>query len=147
MAIKRANATKNTPNNTTKEVVKKTIEKQSKEVTPKKVVKKTTSKKSTTPTKEKSKYLVINETADRSYVGNQYFNKRLYNNFIKFGYDKADFSKPVIIVIGNEANGISDEILAISDVNIKIPIDGNAESLNAAVAAAIIMYEVRRPRK
>ncbi|MDY3927748.1 MAG: RNA methyltransferase [Clostridia bacterium] len=62
-------------------------------------------------------------------------------------YTKADFSKPVIIVIGNEANGISNEILAISDVNIKIPIDGNAESLNAAVAAAIIMYEVRRQRK
>lgn len=62
-------------------------------------------------------------------------------------YTNADFTKPVIIVVGNEANGISDEILNLSDINIKIPIDGRAESLNAAVAAAVIMYEVRRQRK
>ena len=62
-------------------------------------------------------------------------------------YIKADMKKPVIIVIGNEANGISDEILSLSDIDIKIPIDGKAESLNAAVAAAIIMYEVNRQRR
>ncbi len=62
-------------------------------------------------------------------------------------YTSADFTKPVIIVIGNEANGISEEVLSISDINIKIPIDGKAESLNAAIAAAIIMYEVNRQRK
>lgn len=100
MAITRANAN-NKPS--TKKVIKKT-EKSKKEVAPKKVVKKTTSKKSTAPAKEKSKYLVINETADRSYVGNQYFNKRLYNNFVKFGYDKADFSKPTIEKIKSLAN-------------------------------------------
>ena len=61
-------------------------------------------------------------------------------------YTDADFTKPVIIVIGNEANGITDEILSLSDITIKIPISGNAESLNAAVAAAIIMYEVNRQR-
>ncbi len=44
------------------------------------------------------------------------------------------------IVIGNEANGISDEILRISDYLIKIPMAGKIESLNAAVAAAIVMY-------
>ena len=44
------------------------------------------------------------------------------------------------LVIGNEANGISDEILSISDYIIKIPMSGKIESLNAAVAASIIMY-------
>lgn len=62
-------------------------------------------------------------------------------------YTKVDYNKPVIIVIGNEANGISDEVINLSDVFIKIPIDGDAESLNAAIAAAVIMYEVRRQRK
>ena len=61
-------------------------------------------------------------------------------------YTDADFTKPVIIAVGNEANGISDELLCTSDINIKIPILGSAESLNAAVAAAIIMYEVNRQK-
>ena len=61
-------------------------------------------------------------------------------------YTDADFTKPVIIVIGNEANGITDEILSLSDISIKIPISGSAESLNAAIAAAILMYETNRQR-
>ena len=62
-------------------------------------------------------------------------------------YTSANLTSPLIIVIGNEANGICDEILSISDINIKIPIEGKAESLNAAVAAAIIMYETNRQRR
>ena len=62
-------------------------------------------------------------------------------------YTKADLSKPVIIVIGNEANGISEEVLEMSDIFVKIPIDGKAESLNAAVAGALLMYEARRQKK
>lgn len=62
-------------------------------------------------------------------------------------YTDADFTKPTVVVVGNEANGISDEVKKLSDVDIKIPIDGAAESLNAAIAAAIIMYEVNRQRK
>ena len=45
------------------------------------------------------------------------------------------------IVIGNEANGLSDEVKAITTQNITIPMPGKAESLNAGVAAAILMYE------
>lgn len=48
--------------------------------------------------------------------------------------------KKAAIIIGNEANGISDEILEISDYLIKIPMAGKIESLNAAIAAAIVMY-------
>ena len=61
-------------------------------------------------------------------------------------YTDADMTKPIILVIGNEANGISDEIKQITDIKVKIPIDGKAESLNAGVAAAILMYECRRQR-
>lgn len=49
-----------------------------------------------------------------------------------------------VFVIGNEAHGVSEEILDISDVCVKIPMYGFAESLNASVAAAIIMNEAAR---
>ena len=61
-------------------------------------------------------------------------------------YTKADMTKPLIIVIGNEANGISSEVTKMADVKVKIPIDGKAESLNAGVAAAILIYECRRQK-
>ena len=61
-------------------------------------------------------------------------------------YTDADFKKPTIIVIGNESNGVSREVIDISTNLIKIPILGSAESLNAGIAAAIIMYEVVRQR-
>jgi TrmH family RNA methyltransferase len=54
------------------------------------------------------------------------------------------FSKKDVIVIGNEGHGVSDHILERSDLNIVIPMVGNAESLNAGVAASIIMYETSR---
>lgn len=62
-------------------------------------------------------------------------------------YTDVDMTLPSIIVIGNESNGVSDEIIAMSDKCIKIPILGGAESLNAAIAAAVIMYELLRQRK
>ncbi len=58
-------------------------------------------------------------------------------------YD-VDYHKKVI-VIGNEANGVSKEVLDYADEKIKIPMLGKTESLNASVATAVILYEhVRR---
>ena len=58
-------------------------------------------------------------------------------------YD-VDFNKKVI-VIGNEANGVSEQIQEIADEKVKIPMLGKTESLNASVAAGIMIYEyVRR---
>jgi TrmH family RNA methyltransferase len=52
------------------------------------------------------------------------------------------FSDGSVVVIGNEANGITDETKAVSDECITIPMLGKAESLNAATAAAIAMWEM-----
>ncbi len=60
-------------------------------------------------------------------------------------YTDTDLTKPTIIVVGNEANGVSDDILKESQ-HIIIPIYGRAESLNVGVAASILMYEARRQR-
>lgn len=60
-------------------------------------------------------------------------------------YD-VDYKKSAI-VIGNEANGVSNEILEESSQRIKIPMLGKTESLNAAVATSIILYEAVRPNR
>lgn len=60
-------------------------------------------------------------------------------------YDEVYSSKTAIIV-GNEANGIDNEVIAQSDSLIKIPMPGGAESLNASVACGILLFEVARQR-
>ena len=60
-------------------------------------------------------------------------------------YD-IDYKKSAI-VIGNEANGVSSEILELANERIKIPMRGKTESLNAAVATSIILYEALRPNR
>ena len=55
-----------------------------------------------------------------------------------------DFKKKTVICIGNEAHGISADLYRIGTENIKIPMPGNAESLNAGVAGSIIIYEAVR---
>jgi TrmH family RNA methyltransferase len=50
-------------------------------------------------------------------------------------------------VIGNEGNGISDKVINCVDERVTIPILGGAESLNAAVAASVLLYEAIRQRK
>ncbi len=59
----------------------------------------------------------------------------------------VDFNTDFALVIGNEASGVSENIINASDSLIKIPMQGKAESLNAAIASAVIMYEVLRQRQ
>ena len=56
-------------------------------------------------------------------------------------YYDADLTKDIALVIGNEGNGISDEILDLAEIKVRIPMEGSIESLNASVAAGILMYE------
>ena len=58
----------------------------------------------------------------------------------------SDLKDNIIVAIGNEANGVSKELLEKSGERIHIPMPGNAESLNANVAASIIMYESDRQK-
>ena len=50
----------------------------------------------------------------------------------------------VALVIGSEAHGVSPEVMALADCRLRLPMRGRAESLNAAVAAGIMMYELTR---
>jgi len=62
-------------------------------------------------------------------------------------YDEPDYSDRVVILIGNEANGLSEEATSKADCLVKIPMEGKAESLNAAVAASLFVYEAYRKRR
>ena len=62
-------------------------------------------------------------------------------------YDEPDYKKPTAFMIGNEGNGLSDEIAECADTYIKIPMQGKVESLNAAISATLLMYETNRQRR
>jgi TrmH family RNA methyltransferase len=61
--------------------------------------------------------------------------------------DGAELAGPVALVIGNEGNGVPKEIAAQADGTITIPCPGPVESLNAAVAASVLLYETSQQRK
>jgi TrmH family RNA methyltransferase len=60
---------------------------------------------------------------------------------------QANLSEPLALVIGSEAEGVSPEARALADGALQIPMPGKSESLNAAVAGAILMFEVVRQRQ
>ena len=93
---------------------------------------------------KKFEMITIKELANFKNDGFMIYTSTLSDNTIE--YTDSDMTKPFILVVGNEANGVCADIIEISDVTIKIPIDGRAESLNAAVASSIMMYECRRQR-
>lgn len=57
-----------------------------------------------------------------------------------------DYSGPTCFVIGNEGNGISDQIIEVCHERVKIPMPGKSESLNASIAASVLLYEAVRQR-
>ena len=59
-------------------------------------------------------------------------------------YFEVDYNGNIAVVIGNEAKGVSETVTDFADFLVKIPMPGKAESLNAAVAAGLLMYEAVR---
>lgn len=65
----------------------------------------------------------------------------------KQDYDAPEYAGRTVILIGNEANGLSDAATDLADCLVKIPMEGKAESLNAAVATSLFVYEAYRKRR
>lgn len=59
-------------------------------------------------------------------------------------YHDVNWLNPTMVVLGNEATGVSDELLEMSDERIRIPLRSPVESLNVAAAAAVILFEAAR---
>lgn len=61
-------------------------------------------------------------------------------------YWEADLRPPTLILLGNEGAGLSESVAALADQQVKIPLSPGVESLNVAIAAALILYEAQRQR-
>lgn len=74
---------------------------------------------------------------------------RLYAAHLKGerSYDREDYRSGCGFFIGNEARGLTEETAALADCYVKIPMLGQVESLNAAVAASVLMFETARQRR
>lgn len=59
---------------------------------------------------------------------------------------EADFTKPTLVMMGSEENGISNEYLKRSDIQVKIPMPGTIASLNVSVATGIVLFEAVKQR-
>ena len=59
-------------------------------------------------------------------------------------YWELDFTRPSLIFLGNEGSGLSQELIEIADERVKIPLYNEVESLNVAVATALLLYEAKR---
>ena len=65
----------------------------------------------------------------------------------KNSYDQESYEGGTAILIGNEGNGLRDEVSQKADIWVQIPMKGQVESLNAAIAASVLMFEVARQRR
>ncbi|MEM8672731.1 MAG: RNA methyltransferase [Cyanobacteria bacterium P01_G01_bin.67] len=59
-------------------------------------------------------------------------------------YWEIDFTLPTLILLGNEGAGLSPELMEIADIQVKIPLGKEVESLNVSVVAALMLYEAKR---
>lgn len=80
-----------------------------------------------------------------------YLNKNNINAFAAcledaLPYHKQDFCKPTAIVVGTEAEGLSEHWLSQAKARIKIPMHGSIDSMNVSVAAGILIFEAKRQR-
>jgi TrmH family RNA methyltransferase len=62
-------------------------------------------------------------------------------------YDALDWTKPSTLIVGSEAHGVSREAAALATTSASIPMAAGVESLNAAVAAAVFLFEAQRQRR
>lgn len=62
-------------------------------------------------------------------------------------YNEVEYNGKIAFLIGNEGNGLRKEVAQSADTWIRIPMEGDVESLNAAVAATVLMYEAYRQRR
>lgn len=60
---------------------------------------------------------------------------------------ETDFRLPMALIVGGEAEGATEEARSLAEAAVSIPMPGRAESLNAAVAGAVLMFEVVRQRQ
>jgi TrmH family RNA methyltransferase len=61
-------------------------------------------------------------------------------------YWETDLTVPTLLLMGNEGAGLSAELAQLADLQMRIPLKAGVESLNVAIAAALVLYEAQRQR-
>jgi TrmH family RNA methyltransferase len=61
-------------------------------------------------------------------------------------YWDIDFTRPTLILLGNEGAGLTEELISLSNLQVRIPLNEGVESLNVAIASALLLYEAQRQR-
>jgi RNA methyltransferase, TrmH family len=61
-------------------------------------------------------------------------------------YTDVDYRGPICIIVGNEAHGLTSDVAALADLTVRIPMAHHLDSLNVAVAAGVLLFEVQRQR-
>ena len=89
---------------------------------------------------------IIHETQEEALRVLKHKNFEIVSSYLDTNnyYNNIEYNYKTALVIGNEANGVNQELVLKSDKLVKIPIYGNAESLNAAISSAILMYEIKK---
>ena len=77
--------------------------------------------------------------------GFQVIATHLDDNAISF--TEVDYTIPTIMIVGNEKEGVSKEVIRQADKTISIPMKGMVQSLNVSVATALVLYEAQRQRE
>jgi len=62
-------------------------------------------------------------------------------------YWEVDFTQPTLILLGNEGAGLSDDLISLANEQVTIPLSGEVESLNVAIASALLLFEFTRQKK
>lgn len=62
-------------------------------------------------------------------------------------YWDVDLTEPTLILLGNEGRGLPEELIALADLAVRIPLAAGVESLNVAIVGSLILYEARRQRR
>ena len=65
----------------------------------------------------------------------------------KRAYDEEDYTGGCAFLVGNEGNGLRREVAELADTWIRIPMEGEVESLNVAIASTVLMFEAGRQRR
>jgi TrmH family RNA methyltransferase len=91
---------------------------------------------------------LIASTAEEAFPRLRQAGLRIYSTAVEGAQPAplANLSQPVAILIGNEGNGVPAGIAALADAALTIPCPGPVESLNASIAASILLYEASRQR-
>jgi TrmH family RNA methyltransferase len=90
---------------------------------------------------------VVTLTAEDAFATLRRHGVRIFAAVARDGESEADLRGPSAILLGNEGSGLPEAWIAQADARVTIPLPGSVESLNAAIAGSVLLYEAMRQRK